>query len=285
MAKTNTRANQRTTNQDRNTKTTLSLADKLFAITTRNYENSAEKFLPKKHKNKLAIHDFQRTHKETLTKLEPITTASLPIKETEGKLLTLGRTVARRTMVVMARAALFIIAISAGLTLISYIADDSIRIEDERGKNALNNEIRAKEKAVSLNVMRKRKKIGEFTVAKGSRLRIVKATNGDTFRPEVAFTGESADFKLKYKGKTALIVTNGPFHAKVKIAQGANNDVHLRFKETGTLLPVGEPEFSIEVVKGDVQIAETDDNVYEEYKTGEQAVFTLSSSDSGSENL
>ncbi|MBV6493937.1 MAG: hypothetical protein LDLANPLL_01961 [Turneriella sp.] len=264
--------------------TTLSLAEKIFAITTHRYINSAKEFLPTNYANVEQIQKFQHANKDTIASLKPITDRSAN-KATQQKILTYGRTAAQKTMVVMARAALFVVAIGAGLTLISYVADDSIRIEDERGKSALNNEIRAKESAISLNVMRKRKKIGEFTLSKGSRLRIVKASNGDIFRPVVTFDGNEADFKLKYKGKTSLVVSNGPFKAKVKIAQGVNNDIHLRFKESGALLPVGNPKFSIEVVKGDVQIAETEDNIFEDYSTGEQAVFTLSSSDTSSENL
>ena len=46
-------------------------------------------------------------------------------------------------------------------------------------------------------------------------------------------------------------------------------------------MPVGEPKFSIEVIKGDVQIAEIDDDDnFEQYKAGEKAIFSLSENES-----
>lgn len=260
----------------------LSMADQLFAISARRYQNAAAEFLPSDSVAQAgAIAAYQANHATALQQLEPVTSVAAPQK---GRLLsaTFGRFTAQTTFKIISRAALFVVAIGAGLTLITFLGDDNIRIEDELGKSALNSEFGASEKPVSLHVMRKRKKIGEFTVAQGSKLRVVKASNGDAFRSEVAFAGTEADFKLKYKGKASVIVNNGPFKAKVRIAQGSENDVHLRFKEHGNLLPVGEPKFSIEVIKGDVQIAEVDDDDFEAYKAGEKAIFSLSPSDSES---
>ncbi len=256
------------------------MADQLFAITTHKYANAAAEFLPSQAKAD-AIAEYQNENRARLTNLASVT-HNKPVKA-RGRLVsaTFGRLTAQTTFKIISRAALFVVAIGAGLTLISFLADDTIRIEDELGKSALNNEFGTHEKSVSLRVMRKRKKIGEFTVAQGSKLRVVKASNGDSFRSEVAFAGTEADFKLKYKGKASVIVNNGPFKAKVRIAQGPDNDVHLRFKELGNLLPVGEPKFSIEVIKGDVQIAEVDDDdEFEQYKAGEKAIFSLSDSES-----
>jgi hypothetical protein len=258
----------------------LSVADQLFAITTHKYSNAAAEFLPSQAKADV-IAEYQNSNRAALAGLKGAT-ASEPAKA-GGRILsgTFGRLTTQTTFKIISRAALFVVAIGAGLTLISFVADDTIRIEDELGKSALNSEFGGSEKSVSLHVMRKRKKIGEFTVAQGSKLRVVKASNGDAFRSEVAFAGTEADFKLKYKGKASVIVNNGPFKAKVRIAQGADNDVHLRFKELGNLLPVGEPKFSIEVIKGDVQIAEVDDDdEFEQYKAGEKAIFSLSDSES-----
>ena len=258
----------------------LSVADQLFAITTRKYPNAATEFLPAASQAKAeAIAAYQAQNQAALAALDSAA-PSEPRKA--GRLIsaTFGRLTAQTTFKIISRAALFVVAIGAGLTLISFLGDDNIRIEDELGKSALNSEFGTQEKPVSLRVMRKRKKIGEFTVAQGSKLRVVKATNDDAFRSEVAFAGTEADFKLKYKGKASVIVNNGPFKAKVKIPQGAENDVHLRFKELGTPMPVGEPKFAIEVIKGDVQIAEVDDDEFEHYKAGEKAVFSLADSES-----
>jgi hypothetical protein len=257
----------------------LSVANQLFAITTLKYPNAAAEFLPAGADQK-AIAQFQSENSEKLKSLVPAT-ATEPAKAGRLLSMTFGRLTAQTTFKIMSRAALFVVAIGAGLTLISFLGDDTIRIEDELGKSAMGSEFGAHEKTVSLRVMRKRKKIGEFTVAQGSKLRVVKATNGDAFRSEVAFAGTEADFKLKYKGRASVIVNNGPFKAKVKIPQGAENDVHLRFREIGNLMPVGEPKFSIEVIKGDVQIAEVDDDdEFEHYKAGEKAIFSLAESES-----
>lgn len=259
----------------------LSMADQLFAITTRKYSQAAAEFLPEADRAKAgAIAAYQAENRAALASLD---NTVRPEPQKAGRLIsaTFGRLTAQTTFKIISRAALFVVAIGAGLTLISFLGDDNIRIEDELGKSALNSEFGTQEKSVSLRVMRKRKKIGEFTVAQGSKLRVVKATNGDAFRSEVAFAGTEADFKLKYKGKASVIVNNGPFKAKVKIPQGAENDVHLRFKELGTLMPIGEPKFAIEVIKGDVQIAEVDDDdEFEHYKAGEKAVFSLADSES-----
>lgn len=259
----------------------LSMAEQLFAITTRKTAGAAAEFLPSAPAAKIAaIAAYQAEHRAALSQIESATVTEAP---KQGRILsgTFARFTTRTTFKILSRAALFVVAIGAGLTLISFLGDDSIRIEDELGKSALNNEFGTQEKAVLLRVMRKRNKIGEFTVAQGSKLRVVKATNGDSFRSEVAFAGTEADFKLKYKGKASVIVNNGPFKAKVRIPQGAENDVHLRFIELGSPLPVGEPKFAIEVIKGDVQIAEVDDDdEFEQYKAGEKAIFSLSDSES-----
>lgn len=255
--------------------TTLTLGDELFAITTRNYTNPAD-LLPKASAKKAAaIQNFVSTNSAALAKLSPVTQAAKP----EGKLLTGFFGFARRN--VLARAAVLLVVLGSGFTLINYFGDDAIRIEDERGVSALNGEFGQNEKTVSLRFMRRRHKIGEITVGQGSKLKVVKASNGDSFRSEMAFAGNEADFKLKYKGKASVIVNNGPFKAKVRIPQGKENDVHLRFKELGQPMPMGEPRFSIEVIKGDVQIAEIDDDDdFEQYKAGEKAIFSLSDSES-----
>lgn len=261
-----------TKNQARNT---LNLGDELFAIATRNYTNPAELLPEAAAKKAAAIRDFAQANYAAIAKLSPVTEAVKP----EGKLLTGFFSFARRN--VLARAAVLLVVLGSGFTLINYFGDDAIRIEDESGLNALNNEFGQNEKSVSLRVMRRRHKIGEITVGEGSKLKVVKATNGDTFRSEMAFKGNEADFKLKYKGKASVIVNNGPFKAKVRMPQGQDNDVHLRFKELGQLEPMGEPKFSIEVIKGDVQIAEVDDDDdFEQYKAGEKAIFSLSDSES-----
>ena len=180
-----------------------------------------------------------------------------------------------------ARAAIFIVAVTGSLVLFTHVLDDTIRIVDELGKSAMGNEFGAQGRPVQLSVMRKRHKIGEITVADGSRLKVVKATNGDAFRSEVAFTGTEADFKLKYKGKASVIINNGPFTARVRMQSGIENDVHLKFRELGAPQPIGEPQFAIEVIKGNVQIAEVDDgDEFEHYKEGEKAVFSLDDSES-----
>lgn len=256
-------------------KSTLSLGDELFAITTRNYTHPADLLPEAAAKKAAAIRNFAELNSAAIAKLTPVTEAAKP----EGKLLTGFFGSARLT--VLARAAVLLVVLTSGFMLISYYGDDAIRIEDESGVNALNNEFGQSEKSVSLRVMRRRHKIGEITVGEGSKLRVVKASNGDAFRSEMAFKGNEADFKLKYKGKASVIVNNGPFKAKVRIPQGTGNDVHLRFKELGQLEPVGEPKFSIEVIKGDVQIAEVDDDDdFEQYKAGEKAIFSLSDSES-----
>lgn len=254
------------------TKSTLSVADQLFAITTRNNPAAAE-LLPAARA--AAVADFQVQQRAALAKLVPVTAPGLA---PAGKILTGGFSA---TLKIFSRAAVFLLAVGTGILLVQHFADESISIEDELGKSALYNEFGTEEKSVSLHVMRRRKKIGEFTVAQGSKLRVDKASNGDAFRSEVAFAGTEADFKLKYKGKASVIVKNGPFKAKVHIPHGSDNDVHLRFKELGTPMPVGEPRFSIEVIKGNVQIAEVDDDDdFEHYKEGEKAIFSLGDSES-----
>lgn len=262
----------------------LSVADTLFAAATHRYTDAAADFLPAGNAQRTAgIRRFQQQNAAALAKLTPAT--CVPEQKRDNLIRGAFRKITdSRHMKILSRAALLLVAVGTGLTLIGFLGDDSIRIEDEWGKSALNSEFGGNESAVSLRLMRKKKKIGEITVGQGSKLRVVKATNGDAFRSEVAFEGNEADFKLKYKGKTSFIVNNGPFKAKVRIAQNPDNDVHLRFKELGSPMPVGEPQFAIEVIKGDVQISEVDDgDNFEQYKAGEKAVFTLSPSDS--ENL
>jgi len=257
---------------------TLPLSDQLFAVTTRRNPGAAAEFFTSERA--AAIHNYQVNHQNTLATLGDTFSAPAP---NDGRLIGGFFTNWRNQFAMknLARAAVFIAAIGSGLTLVNFLTDDSISIEDEQGKSALNNEFGAAEKSVSLHLMRRRSKIGEFTVAQGSKLRVVKATNGDAFRSEVAFAGTEADFKLKYKGKAHVIVNNGPFKARVRIPHGKENDVHLRFKELGSPLPVGEPKFAIEVIKGNVQIAEVDDDDdFEHYKEGEKAIFSLGDSES-----
>jgi hypothetical protein len=250
----------------------LSLADQLFVASTLKYSQPETDFLPALTAKRMqAIAAWRSEYAAKLQNQMPATA---------GRLLSgrFGRGVALRWA---ARAALFIVAVTGSLFLFTHVLDDTIRIEDERGKSAMGSEFGAQGRPVQLSVMRKRHKIGEITVADGSRLKIVKATNGDAFRSEMAFTGTEADFKLKYRGKASLIVNNGPFKAKVRIPPGSSDDVHLKFRELGAPQPVGEPQFAIEVIKGDVQIAEMDEgDEFEQYKAGDKAIFSLEENES-----
>ncbi|GAB4422882.1 MAG: hypothetical protein OHK0011_02290 [Turneriella sp.] len=250
----------------------MSLADQLFIASTLKYTEPEADFLPPlTPKRSEAMAAWRAENAAKLQKQSPAKS---------GRMLTgrFGRGVALRWG---ARAAVFITAVTGSLFLFTHVLDDTIRIEDELGKSAMGSEFGAQGRPIQLSVIRKRRKIGEITVADGSRLKVVKATNGDAFRSEVAFTGTEADFKLKYKGKASVIVKNGPFKAKVRIQAGSENDVHLKFRELGAPQPVGEPQFAIEVIKGNVQIAEADDgDDFEYYKEGEKAVFSLDDSES-----
>ncbi len=260
----------------------ISLADQLFAIATRGAVNAGAQLLPEENtaRNE-TIQRFQTENAAKIAALQPITSV-VPDKT---RLLTPVVAAWRSVTSVkyFSTAAAMLIAAGTSVLLLSPFAEDSILIEDESGKSALHSEFNANDKSLSLRVMRKRKKIGEITMAQGSRLRVVKTSNGESFRSEMAFAGTEADFKLQYKGKASVIVNNGPFKAKVRMAQGGDHDVHLRFKEMGSPRPVGEPQFEIEVIKGDVQIAEIDDeDDFEQYKAGEKAIFSLTDSDSES---
>jgi len=250
----------------------LSLADQLFIASTLKYIQPEDEFLPALAADRReAMSAWRAEHGAKLQSQKP---------DTAGRLIAgrFGRGVVMRWA---ARAAVFITAVTGSLFLFTHVLDDTIRIEDELGKSAMGSEFGAQGRPVQLRVMRKRHKIGEITVADGSRLKVVKASNGDAFRSEMAFTGTEADFKLKYKGKASFIVNNGPFSAKVRIQSGNENDVHLKFRELGSAQPIGEPQFAIEVIKGDVQIAEIDDgDEFEHYKEGEKAVFSLDDSES-----
>jgi hypothetical protein len=260
----------------------LPLAEQLFAIATRSTADAASQFLPKKSQvfgN--AIRRFQSEHAARLAVLQAITVDEPKKSHLLTPVVTAWRNITTKKYI--ATAAVMLIAVGSTVILLNPFAEDSILIEDESGHSALHNEFTANAKSLSLRVMRKRKKIGEITVAQGSRLRVVKASNGESFRSEMAFAGTEADFKLKYKGRASVIVNNGPFKAKVRMAQGGDHDIHLRFKEMGSPRPVGEPQFEIEVIKGNVQIAEVDDeNDFEQYKAGEKAIFSFTDSDSES---
>lgn len=260
---------------------TLSVADTLFAITTRKYSQAAVDFLPESDAARVeAISAFQRENAPAIAGLQAVTSEE-PAKRSNIIFVQFRRMAESRYLKYGARAAMLLFLVGAGFVAVNLLGDDSIRIVDELGKSALNAEFGGADNPVSLQLMRKKKKIGEITVSQGSKLRVVKATNGESFRSEMAFAGNEADLKLKYKGKASFIVNNGPFKAKVRIAQSPDNDVHLRFKELGSPMPVGEPKFAIEVIKGDVQIAEVDDgDNFEQYKAGEKAVFTLAPEDS-----
>jgi hypothetical protein len=260
---------------------TLTLADTLFAAATHKIPDAAGQLLPENEKGRIAaITEFQKTHSEKLSQLQPVTEA-----EKSSSVITpvIGAWTRMTSVKYLSVAASLVVAVGAGLLLVNPFGEDIIHIEDESGQSAMHSEVSAHEKSISLNFMRKRKKIGEITVGQGSRLRVVKATNGEAFRSEVAFAGTEAHFKLQYKGKASVIVNNGPFKAKVRMAQDHQQDVHLKFKEMGSPLPSGEPQFEIEVIKGNVQIAEVDDeDDFEHYKEGEKAIFSLSDQDSES---
>jgi hypothetical protein len=260
----------------------LSLADQLFAVVTRKTPDAAADLLPENEKMRgAAISAFQKAHSDRLARLTPVTEI-----EKSSRLLSPVIAVWSRigSVKYLSAAAAMVIATGAGLLLFNPFGEDSIHIEDESGQSAMLSEVNANDKSVSLNFMRRRKKIGEITVGQGSRLRVVKASNGEAFRSEVAFAGTEAHFKLQYKGKASVIVNNGPFKAKVRMSQdNQHQDVHLKFKEMGSPLPSGEPQFEIEVIKGNVQIAEVDDeDEFEHYKEGEKAIFSLSDQDSES---
>ncbi len=266
----------------RNTGAGLDVADTLFAIVTHKYPQAAADLLPADKARAQAISEFQQANAAKIAALAPATV--MPEAKRDNLVRVAFRAVtSSRHMKYLSRAALLLVAFGAGFAVLNFFGDDSIRIVDELGKSALNAEFGGNDNPVSLKVMRKRKTIGEITVGQGSKLRVVRTSNGESFRSEMAFAGNEADFKLKYKGKASVIVNNGPFKAKVRIAQGPDNDVHLRFRELGNPMPVGEPKFAIEVIKGDVQIAEVDDgDNFEQYKAGEKAIFTLSPADSES---
>lgn len=249
----------------------LSLADQLFVAATMKYAQPEDEFLPAITSDRRKAIAAWRA--QNAAKLQHHT------MHRAGNLLPgrFGRGIALRWA---ARAAIFLTAATGTLFLFLHVLDDTIHIEDELGKSAMGSEFGAQGRPVQLRLMRKRHKIGEITVADGSRLRVVKATNGDAFRSEMAFTGTEAEFKLKYKGKASVVVNNGPFKATVHIQSGRDNDVHLKFRELGSPQPVGEPQFAIEVIKGDVQIAEIDDgDEFVNYKEGERAVFSLEGSE------
>jgi hypothetical protein len=264
----------------------LNLFEQLFAITTGKYAQSATDFLPADKKyNHASIISYQKANASKIAALTPVT-EPVYADISRGRTISINFRKSLQWIVTspVARAAALLIFSGVIITFFNTVNDDSIRIVDESGQNAINNEFGNADKRVSLRVMRKRSKIGEFTVGEGSKLKVVRSSNGETFRSEVAFAGREADFKLKYKGKTSVIVNNGPFKARVRVAQNRNNDIHLRFKELGTPLPSGEPEFSIEVIKGHVQIAEIDDgDDFQPYNAGEKAIFSLTPNDS--ENL
>src|SRR5262245_60920468 len=109
----------------------LSVANQLFAITTRRYSNAAAAFLPEGKTNPaVEISNYQAAH---AAQLKNIVNATATEAEKSGKLLsgTFGRLTAQTTFKILSRAALFVVAIGAGLTLVSFLADDTIRIEDE----------------------------------------------------------------------------------------------------------------------------------------------------------
>lgn len=264
MAKTPRRSKNRGTG-----KSPISLADQLFVAATRRYARPEDEFLPPLKPERAAAIAAWRERYHPQSPSAPESTLL------RGKF---ARGIAARWV---ARAALFIVSVAGALLLFTHVFDDTIRIEDELGKSAMGSEFGAEGRPVQLRVMRKRHKIGEITVAHGSRLKIVKASNGDAFRSEMAFSGVEADFKLHYKGKASVIVKNGPFEAQVRIAPESSGDVHLKFRELPNPLSVKESQFAIEVIKGSVQIAEADEgDEFEHYREGEKAVFSFEDSES-----
>ncbi len=250
----------------------LSLADQLFVATTLKYDEPEDAFLPAlTASRKGAIVAWRSKHIAALKNTKPDKLGQLVMGP-------FRRGIALRWAV---RAAIFLAAVTGALFLFTHVFDDTIRIEDELGKSAMGSEFGAQGRPIQLRVMRKRHKIGEITVADGSRLKVVKASNGDAFRSVMAFTGTEADLKLKYKGKASFIVNNGPFSAKVRIQSGSEDDVHLKFRELDPAEAMGEPQFAIEVIKGNVQIAEVDEgDDFEHFKEGEKAIFSLEDSES-----
>lgn len=244
----------------------LSLADELFVAATLRYSNPEAEFLPKLTAARaLAMAQYRKgIHTKAAANREPV-------KKLSGAAV-FSRQSSRAWML---RAAVALVVVGAVFFIARPEVDDTIRIIDEKGKSALHNEFGSQKKPVSLRVMRKRKKIGEITVAQGSRIKLVEATDNDIFRSKMALTGGEADFRLKYKGTASVVVNNGPFTAKVRIAPEPGNDVHLKFRETDSVPDTLEPQFTIEVLKGHVQIAEVEDGDFESYQAGEQAVFSI----------
>lgn len=223
------------------------LASQIFAISTRKYGADARELLPAGHKIDLS---FGTKHAAQIAKLAGATEINPPQKS--GKLLSGIFSGTRHRLIT--RAAGVLMVFGAGWGALHFFGDDSLHIEDEMGKSALNAEHGNYGKSVSLKLMRRRSKIGEITVSQGTKLKIVRGKHNDAF-----------------------VVSNGPYTAKVRIPKNGKDDVHLKFDEVGSLLPVGKPEFAIEVIKGNVQIAEIDDDDdFEQYKGGEKAIFTLS---------
>ena len=117
----------------------LSVADTLFAITAQKYPNAAAEFLPADAAKERAIGEFQRANAAKLAALSP---ATVMPEAKRGNLIRVAfRAVTEsRQMKYLSRAALLLVAFGAGLTLLNFFGDDSIRIVDELGKSALNAE-------------------------------------------------------------------------------------------------------------------------------------------------
>ena len=248
----------------------LSLAEQIFAIVTKSYVSSAKEFLPNQKqantRNK-AIEAYQQDKKMAMQNLTWITEPIVSIKQ---KILQFS--IFRHIAV----AAVSLLIVGATVWVWHSLTSEMIELFDDHGQNALNRDIDAGDTDVSLRVLNRKRSIGEIKIEPGSRIRIVKATNSDMFRSELHFSGNSAEIRLRTKGKASVLIKNGPFHARVRVPESKDKEVRLRLSEEKIDgMPPANPTFSIEVIQGNVHIAEIDDaeNILP-FGKGEKAIFT-----------
>jgi len=248
----------------------LSLAEQIFAIVTRSYVSSAKEFLPDEKQSKIRaslIEEYQHDKKTVIQSLSSITEPLVVFKQ---KILQLS--IFRHIAV----AAVSLLIVGAAGWVWHSLTSEMIELFDDHGQNALNRDIDAGDTDVSLRVLNQKRSIGEIKIEPGSRIRIVKATNGDMFRSELYFSGNSAEIRLRTKGRASVLIKNGPFNARVRVPESKGKEVHLRLSEEKIDgMPPANPTFSIEVLQGNVQIAEVDDadNILR-FDKGEKAIFT-----------
>ncbi|MCX7632299.1 MAG: hypothetical protein N2Z22_03075 [Turneriella sp.] len=241
---------------------TIPLADQLFVAATLRYEQPEKELLPPLPESRLReIARWREQYRQGMASHSP---------EVGGVLWRW-----------FLRVAIFLVAVGGAFVLFQQFADDTIRIVDESGQSALGSELQADHNPVRLRLLRRRHKIGEITITRGTRIRVVRASNGDSLRSELAISGK-ADLKLQYQGGASVVVNSGYFKANVRIPQSAGQGIHLRISAE-ELPPHEVPQLAIEVLSGSVQIAEADNgDEFEHYHAGEKAIFSL---EEDSENL